>query len=563
MSAPRQVHDGSQPAEATDRARIVILGGGPAAVYLLRSFLQLARSGGAGLIHLTVVEKGERFGTGLPYDPHRVLPVHTLAFNQSVLRVDKGEELSRRFLAAVDGLREAGVPVELLERCEAVDVEPAVSSFRVVLRSGRSLEADHVVLATGHWETETPLDGMPGYLDSPWPARRLMDAVAPASDVALLGSSLTAVDAAKSIALAHGRFERRRGRLVYRVRAEGAVPRLTLYSRSGWLPRVAGWGASWGEGRPQGPARYERHLHVAALQDRVDDAGFVHLADVQRLLVDELRAAGVEIPCVPSAPDEALELLRRLLAGDGVVELRRSFERARRSMEEERMISWQALLWEKAGLFNRLYHLLPGEDRLTLRTRESTWMAFQAQLNFKSAEEMLALHDAGVLQMEALGRHYEIRSHAGGRRRIQVLFQGREKARLSRRHDLLVRAIGQAKDLEGARSPLLRSLLRRGLVQPALIAFADPSGCRCSSDCVIERGGGTFLDAGGVFVNPSTLEAIRPPGVDRHAEGEGPGLFVVGPLVLGQFLPFYGLNGLQEQAPAVVVALLRRVSGRR
>jgi uncharacterized NAD(P)/FAD-binding protein YdhS len=115
-------------------------------------------------------------------------------------------------------------PRARLERVagQAVSLSSDGAGLRALLADGRSLCADRVVLATGHFPP-CDLPALAGlhadsrYQRDPWDLARLAS-VHPAEPVLLLGSGLTAVDVALTL-LAHG------------------VQRITMLSRHGLLPQ--------------------------------------------------------------------------------------------------------------------------------------------------------------------------------------------------------------------------------------------------------------------------------------------------------------------------------------
>ncbi|HEY1149431.1 MAG TPA: FAD/NAD(P)-binding protein [Pseudoduganella sp.] len=105
---------------------------------------------------------------------------------------------------------------------QAVSLSADGAGLRAVLADGRTLDADRVVLATGHFPPcDLPalasLHADSRYQHDPWDLARLA-AVHPAEPVLLLGSGLTAVDVALTL-LARG------------------VRRITMLSRHGLLPQ--------------------------------------------------------------------------------------------------------------------------------------------------------------------------------------------------------------------------------------------------------------------------------------------------------------------------------------
>jgi uncharacterized NAD(P)/FAD-binding protein YdhS len=555
-------------------SRIVILGGGPAARYFLDSLMgALERQPLARPDEVVLVEQRGGFATGLPYSPELVLSGHTLAFNQRVSRVEMGRRLRNLFDEHVTQLRELGIGVRLLANTTALDLAPLSSGgFSVRLSDGDAITATHAVLATGHWQSGSRLAGVPGFISSPWPAAALQDAVPPDARVAILGSALTGVDTVKTIALAHGRFERRGGELRYVPRRSARQLRMTLCSRRGWLPKVSGAGLSWAEPAADAGERYNRFLTLERIEKlRRRRGGALPLEGLYRLLGQELHQAGATAELRGELPDLTGRHLRRDLRHihdrwrqiGGRELFERDFERARRSTETGAYIPWQSVLWEKIELLNFYYSFLDGADRRLFHHHETLLMRFLQPVHFHNAERLRALFRAGVLDLEAVGDSYVLEPGRAGEGWTLRHADGEGGWRVAR-HDLVVDATGQKRDIESSLSPLHQSLLGRGLIQPALVPFLDERAAAAQEDGedrLVRLGGRLFYKPGGVHLNPDTFEAIPRGEVSLSWRGEGGGLFVLGPPALGQFLAFVGLRALWYQAHVIAEGIVARTLG--
>jgi uncharacterized NAD(P)/FAD-binding protein YdhS len=95
--------------------------------------------------------------------------------------------------------------------------------------------ADAVLLATGHW---FPDSRQINYFDSPWPAKKLLERIPPGAELAVIGTSLSAIETTLTLT-SDGRFVSNSiGRLSYIP--SNKPRRITLYSRCGLLPKVRG-----------------------------------------------------------------------------------------------------------------------------------------------------------------------------------------------------------------------------------------------------------------------------------------------------------------------------------
>jgi uncharacterized NAD(P)/FAD-binding protein YdhS len=196
--------------------RVVIVGGGASGAFVAANLLRAGRPG----LEIVVVEPREVLGLGIAYstrDPwHRLnVPVIVMSAISGdpehfqrwsgerpeafARRVDYGRYVREVLAEAI-----AASPAALRHvRDVAERIEPAVDGVRVQLAAGEAITGDAVVLATG---LETPFElaylrGLAGderLIVDPWAAGAL-DAIRDGDAVAIIGTSLTAIDLAGSI----------------------------------------------------------------------------------------------------------------------------------------------------------------------------------------------------------------------------------------------------------------------------------------------------------------------------------------------------------------------------
>jgi len=211
--------------QSVSKPSIVIVGGGFSGSLLALHLLGKLRA--AANIHL--IERGPTFGRGLAYSTR--LPEHLLnvrAGNMSAYpdrpthfqdwlaretgkpsdpfsfapRWIYGDYLQEELRAAAQSASAAG-RFDLVQD-EVVGVRRAQGRLRVQLAIGRALDADLVVLATGHGAATAPVGARarfasdPSYIVNPW-APGALDAVSRDDPILLLGTGLTAVDVIASL----------------------------------------------------------------------------------------------------------------------------------------------------------------------------------------------------------------------------------------------------------------------------------------------------------------------------------------------------------------------------
>lgn len=227
--------------------RIVIVGGGAAGAF---TATRLLRAGGEDL-ELVVVEPRAELGLGIAYatrDPWHRLNVPAIAMTADpddpqhfcrwaglpaeafARRVDFGRYLQSVLAEAVSG----STATLRHRRGTALGIRRAADGrLTVDLDAGDPEDAGAVVLATG---LETPvrlgylqsLAADPRLIEDPWPPGSL-DGIRDGETVAILGSSLTAIDVAGSILTRHPAAR------VVAISRNGEVPRA---HEDPWRPRL-------------------------------------------------------------------------------------------------------------------------------------------------------------------------------------------------------------------------------------------------------------------------------------------------------------------------------------
>ncbi|WP_054143245.1 FAD/NAD(P)-binding protein [Bosea sp. AAP35] len=238
---------------------IAIVGTGPSAIYALQALLACRRP-----LTVTLFEAGDIAGVGTPYDPRQntiemlaniasveIPPVgvtlldylrqcdaaalarigvdpDALGEREFYPRIALGAYYQDRLEALVASAEEAGHAVRILTRHRVVDVVPTGAGIDIrysAAGSGpRSMQADKVILATGH---VVPASGAAASLH----ATGGLDS---AHAIGIFGSSLSAIDIAVSVATARGRFVEDR----YIRDADIPPFTLTMMSRGGRLPEA-------------------------------------------------------------------------------------------------------------------------------------------------------------------------------------------------------------------------------------------------------------------------------------------------------------------------------------
>lgn len=473
---------------------VAIVGTGPTGLYTFAGLVALPP------MRIALFEKGDTIGVGTPYsldsatkamlaniasieipplvtgylDWMQAQPGEVLA-RFGLTRADLDERLftprlmlgsyfHAQFEALITAARAAGHQVEVTTDVEVTDVVPVPDGLRVVTGAGASgaLLFDTVIIASGHSFAEDD-PGTGRYFPNPWSG--LIQTDIPAVRVGILGTSLSGIDAAMAVATQHGRFRRtgRGGDLVYDLH-EDTVPgalKLSLLSRSGVLPE----------------ADFYCPIPYAPLQVMTQSALAQALAGPQPLdsVFDLFRAeiAGADPAYAAhvgleglTADDFAEAYFADRLARDPFRWARENLREVEANKANKVTVGWRYAILRMHEQVEEVVAGLPEADRARFDAGlKRVFIDNYAAVPPESIRRLLALRDAGVLRVLALGEEYDLQTGAQG---TVITLSGEGAAKL--RFDVFIDARGQrpmaAEDLPFA--TLRNALLEAGQEVPEL-----------------------------------------------------------------------------------------------
>lgn len=248
--------------------RIAIVGAGPTGIYTLFSLLKKQVP-----LSISVYEQGSEAGVGMPYSDEEnsrmmlaniasieIPPIFStyidwlrsqsedhlarygvrhdsLHIRQFLPRILLGEYFRDQFLELVVQAKEQGFDVEVHESCQVTDLEATNEGVKLWAEGEPSPALfDLAVIATGHvWPDEEKSTRT--FFPSPWSG--LMEAKIGACKVGIMGTSLSALDAAMAVVIQHGEFvESEREQIHFNLDEGSEKLRIVLMSRSGILPEA-------------------------------------------------------------------------------------------------------------------------------------------------------------------------------------------------------------------------------------------------------------------------------------------------------------------------------------
>lgn len=433
---------------------IAIVGGGAAALLIYK---RLVAAKGTDF-SISIYEESQLLGAGMPYsskgarlehvtnvsadelpefiprldDWVKSLPSTTLSLyginkdefheKETLPRLLFGQYLDAQFHMLVVEAKNKGIEtlVHYQTRVSGIRID---QSKAIVSAAGREDEGfDIVVICTGHYWPKKIEGKVERYFDSPYPPDKLSIRIN--HPAAVRGSSLTAVDAVRTMSRSNGKFEDKNDRLMF-IPAEASENfRVIMVSRQGMLPCV--------RVHMEEPHSATTSITQEAIAKNMqDNDGFLELD----FLFDE----GFKSPLKKSDPlfyEEIKEMSLETFVDammkireemDPFALLRKEYHESKKSIEKEYPVYWKERLAALSFVMNYPAKYLSAEDMLRLQKHLlpliSVVIAFMPQ---RSCEELLALHEAGRLALIADGgsgtvsirkesdvMHYEYKDESG------------------------------------------------------------------------------------------------------------------------------------------------------
>lgn len=421
------------PADAPAFLNVAIVGTGPTGLYALDHLLRSDRP-----LSVTLFEAGLLAGVGSPYSPESAavtmlaniasIEIPPLAEPyldwlqrqpEAVLRlyaVDPATLHDRQFLPrlllgawfrdALESMLAAapnrGHRIALREATRVTDVSMAAPDIRVTFQDARGEDSQlftHVILATGHSWPEDPDDGR--LFVSPWSG--LIDTPIPPGRIGVIGTSLSAIDAAMAVACQHGRFDD--DNQSFQLEPGAETLQVTLMSRQGLLPEADFWCPL--------PYRPLQRFTEAAL-DRALQAGtdglldrLWHLMVAEFALVDPVWTEATGVAHL-SVDGFAEAYFAQRLATDPFAWAKANLAETLQNARSRRVVEWRYAILRIHEPMERMVAHLTDTDRTRFDALKRVFIDNYAAVPPQSIRRLLALHRAGCLKVLSLGNDYQM-----------------------------------------------------------------------------------------------------------------------------------------------------------
>lgn len=561
--------------------RIALLGAGPSALFVLKHLFDTEQK----FFTVDVFESGNRLGCGMPFSaagagPEHITNVssdevpelvttleqwmterglgpaagsetsHSRSDNQVVPRLVFGEYLTDQFERLLERGDRKGLTCRIHIETPVKDIsdKSRLSAVLVSTEAMEPLEFDHAIICIGHHWPHPREQLHAGYFDSPYPPRKLAKQFQ--SPIALLGSSLTAIDAVITLARQHGAFSREGSVLVFHPAPGCDDFAITMHSRNGLLPCV--------RIHLEDSHLTERSLSEEVLAKHIaDNDGFLSLDFMyEQSFLAPLRERDPQL--FSAVKDLTLEqFVEAMLARR---EDRAPFElfkaeycEAQQSLREWKSVPWKELLAELSFAMNYPAKHLSAEDMIRLQDvlmpLIAVVIAFAPQ---SSSEEIIALHDAGRLNVIAVGDKCEVEPQAEGG--VRIVSTDESGVPHGQYFPTFIDCTGQP-HLSIDSFPF-QTLVSGEAVVPARLKFrssesAEAEIARGNMEVVADAGGAHFLRVPGVKIS----DDFRIVGSDGEAN---PRISLMAVPYIGGYNPDYsGLDFCDEASRRIVESIFQ------
>ena len=301
------------------------------------------------------------------------------------------------------------------------------------------MQFDYCVICTGHYWPAPHESAGKGYYDSPYPPSKI--ALQLNHAVAIRGSSLTAIDAIRTLARKNGSFHEDKGMLSYKVKTESENFKMVLHSRNGMLPAVR---------FHLEDSHLSNHSHLTPeliAENIATNNGFLSLDFVfEKAFKDVFKEKDPEF--YNKIQDQSIEEFVAAMMSlrdrlDAFTLFEAEFKEAEKSIRRQESVYWKEMLAVLSFVMNYPAKHFSAEDMQRLHHSLSNLIviviAFVPQT---SAKELLALHAAGRLEIVEVGNDSKIDTEEKGG--ITYHFSDKNEKTQSVYYRTFIDSVGQA-----------------------------------------------------------------------------------------------------------------------
>jgi len=565
------------------KKRIAILGAGPSGLFM---FKRLVASKLVDF-EIDIYERKMQLGAGMPYSteganvehitnvsdneipqivtsieewvtiaPREILDkfnIHPENFNEyKVLpRLFFGHYLSAQFDLLLQAAEKAGITIRVHLGSTVQDIIYTSNEDKVGVEvKGTGIQMfDRVIICTGHNWPAKHEGYVPGYYDAPYPPSKL--ALQLNHPVAIKGSSLTAIDAIRTLARNNGTFIKNdHGKLSFQPSQESSGFKMVMHSRSGLLPALR-FHLEDSHLSNKSLLTPEQIAEYRAANDGFLSLDYVFEKDFKDMFLtkDPAFYQRIKNMRIEEFVETMMELRERL---EPFQLLKAEYVEAEQSIKRKESVYWKEMLAVLSFAMNYPAKYLSAEDmqrlQKVLMPLISIVIAFVPQ---SSCTELLALNDAGVLDIVSVGSDGQVEPKTEGG--ITYHYTDENNTRRSDYYKTFVDCVGQPhlsyKDLP------FKSLVTHKIVSPAQLRFQSAEeGKRAmeagNNEVVQDEHGDFYLSVPGITINDD-FQVIDSYGAFNNR------IFIMAVPYIGGFNPDYsGLDFCEAASERIVKRIM-------
>ncbi|KQR94797.1 hypothetical protein ASG01_02710 [Chryseobacterium sp. Leaf180] len=558
---------------------ITLVGGGPAALFMMKHIV----SQNLKPEKITIIERYDRLGVGMPYGKYGSKKEHIANVSANELpelfedvksyiskhpadnfpeyykngnineyevlpRLFLGDYLENQFDSYIKYARKSGIIVDILLETEVTDIKPSHGDSFTVITDSEKIHTDLVVICTGHFWGKTHENSTENWYDSPYPPSKFTsENNYPA---AVRGTSLTAVDAVKTISRLNGIYkENADGSLKYVLNENSPDFKIDMFSKGGYLPALRfhseddSFSTDW----------------TMSLDEIFDykkkNGGFVDLDYVFKekfksplKIKDPKFYEQIKDLSIEEFVEKMMEIRKSKDSFDLFSE---EFREAEKSIKKHQSISWKETLSAFSYAVNYPAKHFSAEDMIRLRkTLMPLITIIIASLPQSSYRELVALHDAKIISLICVDENSHVEPH---QKSGCIYHYTDEDGNAHEKHyRLYIDAIGQ-QPLEFNDVPF-DGLKSNGVVSPGYLSFKNFEEGKLmfeKGDPMVKEGGNNnfYMKVKGLGINDH-FQAIDSFGVAKE------NLFIMSVPFIGGLNPDYsGLDFCDTVSEKIVNVL--------
>lgn len=538
---------------------------------------------------ITIFEKKKQLGAGMPYSTTGANPEHVTnvsdneipplvnsieewvqtaptellhnfdidpkRFNEyKVLpRLLFGEYLSTQFELLQQQAKERNISTTFHLGTQVTDVcykEDAKQAW--VSAANQAIEKfDCVIICTGHHWPAKHEGIIPGYYDSPYPPAKLRLKLP--HPVAIRGASLTAIDALRTLARQNGTFsEDKNGKLIFQLLKGSKGFEIVMHSRGGFLPGI----------------RFhldDPHLSKNSLLTNEQIAahikennGFLSLDFIfEKDFKDVFRYKDAEFyeriknMNLEDFVATMMDLRERI---DPFQLFKAEYAEAEMSIKRKKSVQWKEALAILSFAMNYPAKHLSAEDmqrlQKVLMPLISIVIAFVPQ---NSCRELIALHEAGLINVVSVGTDSDVEVHEKGG--ITYTYTDESNQPRSVYYKTFIDCIGQP-HLSYKQFPF-KSLVEEKIISPAQLKFKSAE----TGKALLEQGNESvyydnkdsyYLNVPGIAINDN-FQVIDTYGAANNS------IFMMAVPYMGGYNPDYsGLDFCEEATKRIIKTIIEK-----